>query len=64
MEEKIETTKLTEPFFISFFIVFISTLIVYKIFGFETGIFYCMSLSVAFISMGLVGLENVIITKK
>ena len=63
MNQENETTDLIKPLAMVFIIVFTSTLIVYKIFGYEIGLLYCISLSVAILSMGLAGLENIIIRK-
>ena len=59
-----KTNSIIKTLLIVFVIIFGSSLIVYKFFGFEVVILYCISLSVAILSAGFVGLENIIINKK
>lgn len=56
-----ETTDLSKPLIISFIITFISSLTVNYFFGFEIALLFCISIAVAFIVMGFIGLENIII---
>lgn len=64
MEKQQEPTDLLKPLIFCFTLMLVTTLIVYFFFDFEVAIIYAMSLWTAFILMGLVWLENIIIKKK
>lgn len=59
-----KTNNIIKTLLTVFVIVFTSTLVVYKFIGFEVATLYCISLSVAILSMAFAGLENIIINKK
>lgn len=64
MEEQQKTSNIIKIFLGVFFTIFVLSFLIYKLFGFELGIIFSISIATAIVSMGFGGLENTIINKK
>lgn len=61
---ELKMTNIRSSFYRVFLIVVTSSLLMYWIFDFEIVIIFLISLSIAFIASGFVGLENILIKLK